>query len=78
MFVRSGTTWTQLAYLKASNTGKDDWFGNSVAVSGNTVVLGSNQEDSSATGVNGNQANNSASSSGAAYIFTGLGQLPPP
>jgi hypothetical protein len=69
VFVRSGTTWSQQAYLKASNTGADDWFGYSVDVSGNTVVVGAFHEDSSATGVNGNQLNNSAVDSGAAYIF---------
>ena len=40
MFVRSGSTWSQQAYLKASNTGAEDRFGNSVAVSGDTVVVG--------------------------------------
>ena len=40
VFARSGTTWTQQAYLKASNTGAADWFGQSVAVSGDTVVVG--------------------------------------
>ena len=48
----------QQAYLKASNTGADDYFGCSVAVSGDTVVVGADREDSNATGVNGNQTNN--------------------
>jgi hypothetical protein len=69
VFVRSGTTWSQQAYLKASNTGAEDWFGFSVAASGNTVVVGAYPEDSSATGVNGNQSSNSALDSGAAYVF---------
>jgi hypothetical protein len=69
VFVRSGTTWTQQAYLKASNTGAGDQFGYSVAVSGNTVAVGAPFEDSNATGVNGNQNDNSAESSGAAYVF---------
>jgi hypothetical protein len=73
VFVRSGVTWTQQAYLKASNTGSDDQFGKSVAVSGDTVVVGADQEDSNATGVNGNQADNSANTSGAAYVFTRSG-----
>ena len=66
----------QQAYLKASNTGgpspgqsSGDLFGRSVAVSGNTLVVGASLEDSNATGVNGNQSDNSAQSSGAAYIF---------
>jgi hypothetical protein len=69
VFNRSGTTWTQQAYLKASNTSGSDFFGYSVAISGDTVVVSAEGEDSNATGVNGNQADNSASSSGAAYIF---------
>ena len=74
VFVRSGTTWSQQAYLKASNTGAGDDFGSSgVAVSGDTVVVGRIGEDSNATGVNGNQSDNSAPDSGAAYVFTGLG-----
>lgn len=69
IFVRSGATWTQQAYLKATNTEADDWFGWSVGVSGDTVVVGAEQEDSNATGVGGNQGDNSASNSGAAYVF---------
>jgi hypothetical protein len=76
VFVRSGTTWSQRAYLKASNTDAYDQFGYSVAVSGNTAVVGARNEGSSATGVNGNQGNNSASLAGAAYIFTGVGLGP--
>ena len=41
----------QQAYLKASNTGADDNFGASVAVSGNTLVVGAISEDSGATGM---------------------------
>jgi len=70
VFTRSGITWTQQAYLKASNTGAGDNFGNSVAVSGDTVVIGALSEASNATGVGGNQADNSAMLAGAAYTFT--------
>ena len=73
VFVRNGTSWSQQAYLKASNTGAGDTFGVSVAVSGDTVVVGAEKEDSNATGVNGNQSDNSAVLAGAAYVFTGLG-----
>jgi hypothetical protein len=69
VFVRSGGVWSQQAYLKASNTGADDVFGESVAVSGDTVVVGARLEDSNATGVNGNQADNIPGASGAAYVF---------
>ncbi len=70
VFTRSGSTWTQQAYLKASNTGADDRFGWSVSVSGDTAVVGAYREDSTATGVNGNQSSNGASNSGAVYVFT--------
>src|SRR5439155_9843308 len=54
VFARSGTNWSQRAYLKASNTATLDYFGSSVAVSSDTVVVGAMWEDSNATGVNGN------------------------
>jgi len=73
VFVRSGGAWIQQAYLKASNTQAGDLFGSSVAVSGDTLVVGAHAESSNATGVNGNQANNSAAGSGAAYVFVRSG-----
>ena len=73
VFTRSGGVWSQQAYLKASNTESEDYFGESVAISGDTVVVGADGEDSSATGVNGNQGDNSADDSGAAYVFTRSG-----
>ena len=55
VFVRTGAVWSQQAYLKASNTGAGDHFGYSVAIFGDTVVVGAPYEASSATGVNGDQ-----------------------
>ena len=71
MFVRSGTVWTQQAYVKASNTGANERFGTSVSLSGdgNTLAVGAPLESSNATGIGGNQADNSAASSGAVYVF---------
>ena len=69
LFTRTDTTWTQKAYLKASNTEIDDNFGSSVAVGPGAVIVGAHVEDSNATGVNGNQANNDAVSAGAVYAF---------
>ena len=69
VFVRSGTTWSQQAYLKASNTGAGDRFGVAVSVSGDTLVVGATAEDSSATGVDGDQGDDSATAAGAAYVF---------
>ena len=59
VFVRNGGVWSQQAHLKASNTDEFDGFGFSVAISGDTVVVGALQERSNATGVNGNQGDNS-------------------
>jgi hypothetical protein len=77
LFARNGTDWTQQAYLKASNTERNDQFGWAVAVSGNLVAVSAVAESSNATGVNGNQGNNSALYSGAAYIFTAPAIVPP-
>jgi len=75
VFVRNGSSWTQQAYLKASNTGVNDSFGYSVAVSGDTVVVGAPWEASNATAVNGNQSDNNASGAGAAYVFVRSGTI---
>lgn len=71
VFTRVVATWSHQAYIKASNTAAQDAFGGSVAISGdgNTLVVGAAEEDSDATGVNGSQANNLASGSGAVYVF---------
>ncbi|HBR52231.1 MAG TPA: hypothetical protein DEA71_19415 [Nitrospira sp.] len=70
VFVRSGGIWTQQAYLKASNPDDLDTFGTSVAISGNTIVVGAQGEDSNASGVTGNQSNNSVAQAGAAYVLS--------
>lgn len=40
VFVRSGTTWTQQAKLTASDGSVEENFGQSVAISGNLIVVG--------------------------------------
>ena len=54
------------------NTDAGDEFGSAVAISGDghTLIVSAHQEDGAARGVNGNQADNPASDSGAAYVFT--------
>ena len=84
IFTRSGETWSQQAYLKASNTGNasredgiidGDQFGTSLAISGdgNTVAVGAVAEDSNASGFDGDEADDSAQSAGAVYVFTRTG-----
>ena len=55
--------------FESSNTGVGDYFGYSVAVSGDTAVIGAAFDSSRATGVNGDQRENSAFGSGASYVF---------
>ena len=75
IYTRSGTSWSQQAFIKASNTGIGDFFGRSVSLSddGNTLAVGAPQEDSNATGINGDQTDNSVSFAGAVYAFTRSG-----
>ena len=65
-----GGTWSQQAYVKSSNPGQTDFFGSSVALSGDTLAVGATFESSDATGVDGDGTNDNAASSGAAYVFT--------
>ncbi len=71
LFVRNDGAWSQQAYIKASNTHTNDHFGYSVALSddGNTLAVSSLLEDSSATGIGGDQADDSSVSAGAVYVF---------
>ncbi len=62
--------WSQQAYIKASNTDGIDAFGWSVALSGDTLAVGALFEESAATGIDGDQSDNSAASAGAVYVFT--------
>jgi len=75
VFTRAGATWTQQAYIKASNTGASDLFGYNVALSadGSTLAVGASGEASAAAGIGGNQADNSAAQAGAVYVFTRAG-----
>ncbi|HEY5617732.1 MAG TPA: hypothetical protein VIK60_07285 [Vicinamibacterales bacterium] len=71
VYTRSGSTWTAGAWVKGANTDAGDEFGSAVALNGDgrMMVVGAHGEDSAATGINGNQADNSGADSGAAYVF---------
>ena len=73
VFRRVGQAWFQEAYLKASNADVRDRFGASVAISGESVLIGAAGEDSAATGVDGDAADESADGAGAAYLFVHSG-----
>jgi hypothetical protein len=61
VFVRSGTTWTQQAQLIASDGKTADSFGESVSVSGDTIVVGAQASDDHGPG------------SGKAYMYVRSG-----
>ena len=75
IFTRTGTSWSQQEKVVATSQGQEDYFGYSISLSGdgNTLAVGAKGEDSSAVRVGGNQSDNNASGSGAAYIFTRAG-----
>lgn len=69
VFRRNRESWEQEAYIKASNAGEADGFGQNIALSGDVLAVGAMGENSAATGVNGDQADSSADESGAVYVF---------
>ncbi len=76
IYERLAGVWTYSATLRAPNAETNDYFGHSLALEGDTLVVGAIGEDSSGTGVNGDLTNNEyredeteLSSAGAAYVF---------
>ncbi len=67
VFTGSGGSWTQQAFLKASNAEAGDLFGNSIDISGDIIIVGAPYEGSSTTG---GETDNSEPEAGAAYVFT--------
>ncbi|MFQ6615865.1 MAG: FG-GAP-like repeat-containing protein [Fidelibacterota bacterium] len=57
IFVRSGSNWTQQAKLTASDGASSDFFGTSVSISGDYLVVGADGDD------------DNGGASGSAYIF---------
>lgn len=71
MFSRDPDSWSQHAYIKASNSGADDLFGGALALNhdGTRLAVGASGESSSASGINGDGFNDAAPDSGAVYVF---------
>jgi hypothetical protein len=71
VFQYTEAVWTQASFVKASNTGMDDAFGHSVALSpdGSSLAVGAYREDSAATGIGGDQTSNAAVDSGSVYVY---------
>ena len=72
VFIHSGGTWSQQAYLKAGNAGGVDAFGYSIAIDGDTLAVGAISEDGDA-GSTAASPNNNAINAGAVYVFTRSG-----
>lgn len=67
-FVRNQDgTWSENTFFKASNAEDNDSFGAAVSIDGDMLVIGARNEDS---GIVGDEADNSASAAGAAYVFS--------
>lgn len=66
-----GESWSESAYVKASNTGDFQSFGGAVALAGDgsTLAVGATGERSSSNGVGGSQADDGAYGAGAVYVF---------
>src|SRR5688500_16119717 len=75
VYTRSGTSWTQQAYVKPSNPQRNAHFGSVVALSddGNTLAVGAAWESGAATGINGNQKDLTIPQAGAVYVFVRTG-----
>jgi hypothetical protein len=71
VFSRAGDRWKRQTFVKAANTQAGDWFGGSLALSddGNVLAVGASGEDSKATGIDGDQTDNSTEDAGATYVF---------
>mgnify|MGYP001570383291 FL=1 len=71
VFAFEGLGGGQLSVVKASNSDEGDAFPEDLALSGDgsVLVVGADHEDSAATGINGDQSDNSAVNSGAVYDY---------
>ena len=71
IFERTGTSWAQVAYIKAPNPDVDDYFGRSVSLDNKTLLVTSRDDSNQTTITNGTTASsdNSNTDSGAAYVF---------
>jgi hypothetical protein len=63
--------WSQEVYIKASNAGTNDIFGNTLALSddASTLVIAGFKEDSSARGISSNQNDDAGPNAGAVYVY---------
>jgi hypothetical protein len=74
VFVRSGSTWSQQSYIKASNPSTEDWYGEAIALSstGEVLAVGSPYEDGAGRGLTA-QPDDAAMDTGAVYTYRRVG-----
>lgn len=72
VFRGSGSTWSQEAFIKASNSERLDRF-DTIALRGNLLVVGAWGEASADVGVGADPGDNTAADAGAAYIYRRTG-----
>lgn len=75
IFVRGAKkddTWAEQTVLRAPNPGTGDYFGFTLALSenGDTLAVGVPSDDSAATGIGGDQTDDTATDAGAVHVFT--------
>lgn len=69
VFVKSGAGWVLQATLRAAQADVEDHFGYSVAIQGDTILVGVPYEDSASRSINGDEADNLAENAGAVFVF---------
>jgi hypothetical protein len=71
VFTRSNTTWSQIAYVKATNPDNGSYFGEAVSLNsdGSAMAVGFPRESSNATGIGGGQTDSSINRAGAVYLY---------
>ena len=75
VYIRTGSTWMQQAYIKAFNAEASDEFGLSIALNGDgsTLAIGAHREDSAAIIIDGDETDNMAQDSGSVYVYARSG-----
>lgn len=66
VYVRSGSVWTEQAVLRAADAEAEDFFGASVDIDGDTIIVGARHDDDACP-------TNPGCNSGSAYVFHRVG-----
>jgi trimeric autotransporter adhesin len=69
VFAEEGGNWSKEAFIKSSNSDQNDSFGFDVAVEGDVMIASAFLESSAASGINGDESDNSMGGASAVYVF---------